>query len=180
MCAIVLLAMAAASARADTAKAAEEEDEYGAEDSWEVGGSIDLSLTSDELNVTGTPSVGYFFKKDLELSLLVNFNYTRVEVETGGTASTKSVDALLEPSYHMPLREDLYLLFGLGLGGGWDGTNGEFEVVPRIGLNIVARRGSVITPAVSVPIHVGRSFGDNGSIGVEPEFHFEIGVTTTF
>ena len=59
---------------------------------------------------------------------------------------------MLEPSYHLPLREELFLLSGVGLGVGHDGDNFDFEIIPRMGLNVGVGLVGVLTPALRVPI----------------------------
>jgi hypothetical protein len=80
-------------------------------------------------------------------------SFENAEVEDSDVRETSQRYAfIIEPSYHLKLVKQLYLLFGLGTGVGYDGDNVDFELIPRFGFNIVFTEHGVLTPAVRVPI----------------------------
>jgi hypothetical protein len=175
-----LLCTLTANLRADDSVAAETEHEYATAGSVELGGSVGVSWIHHVLQVTATPSLGYFLWDRFELTAELDVTYTRVSDE-GVTTSTKTVSFVVEPSYHYPLRDRLWLLGGLGVGVGYDGEHVAFELIPRIGINIEVGRSSLITPEIDVPILIGRGHGDSGdSVGASAGVEFAVGITTTF
>jgi hypothetical protein len=176
----VLLCTLTADLRADDSVAAEPEHEYATAGNMELGGSVGVSWLHHVLQVTATPSFGYFLWDRLELTAELDVTYTRVSDE-GVTTSTKTVSFVLEPSYHYPLRDRLWLLGGLGVGVGYDGEHTEFELIPRVGINIEVGRSSLITPAIDVPILIGHGHGDSGdSVGASAGVEFAASITTFF
>jgi hypothetical protein len=141
---------------------------------------VNVSWLHHVLALTATPSVGYFLWDRFELSGDLAVTYTRVSDE-GVTTSTTTVSFVVEPSYHYPLGDRLFLLGGLGIGVGYDGEHPEFELIPRVGINIEVGRSSLITPAIDAPILVGRGHGGSGDgVGVSAGVEFEAAITTTF
>jgi hypothetical protein len=139
-----------------------------------------VSWVDHVLELTATPSFGYFLWDRIELSADLGVTYTRVSDE-GVTTSTKTVSFVLEPSYHYPIRDHLFVLGGLGVGVGYDGSHVELEIIPRVGVNIEVGRSSLITPSISIPILIGRGHSDSGdSVGTAVGVDFEVGITTTF
>jgi hypothetical protein len=177
----ILLCTLTANLRADDGVAPEEhEHEYATAGSIEVGGSLSVSWTDDLLALAATPSFGYFLWDRFELSADLGVTYTRVSDE-GVTTSTKTVSFVVEPSYHYPIRDDLFLLGGLGLGVGYDGNHTDFELIPRGGINIEVGRSSLVTPSLAVPILIGHGHSESGNnIGASVGVDFEVGITTTF
>jgi hypothetical protein len=177
----LLLCALTASLRADDSAPAEPADhEYATAGAIEIGGSLDVSWEHHVLDLTATPSFGYFLRDRFELSALLQVAYTRVSDE-GVTTSSKTVSFVVEPSYHYPMRDGLFVLGGLGVGVGYDGEHVEFELVPRVGVNIEVGRSSLVTPSLAGPILVGRGHGDSGDgVGVSAGVHFEVSITTTF
>lgn len=176
----VMLCTLTTNLRADDSVAAGSEREYATAGSVEIGGSVGVSWVHHVLEVSATPSFGYFLWDRLELTAALDVTYTRVSDE-GVTTSTKTVSFVVEPSYHYPLRDHLFLLGGLGVGVGHDGEHTEFELIPRVGINIEVGRSSLITPAIDAPILVGRGHGDSSdSVGVSAGVEFVVGITTTF
>lgn len=131
----------------------EEDEEYAEQNVIEVGGTAAFLWTEDAVTLDLSPTVGYFIVEYVELSAFLRVAYERREdPETGERASTKHGALILEPSYHIPLREALFLFGGLGLGVGYDGDNYDFEVIPRVGLRIGVGRSGELTVATRVPI----------------------------
>lgn len=166
---------------AQDAEDAEDADDgvYSDEGSVEVGGSLGLSWTKDLFSLHLGPSVGWFVRDNVELSVLARLSH----VSPAGAAGTTSGSLVLEPSFHLPLSEErqVFLFGGLGVGVGYDGDHADLEVIPRVGMNIEIGRSGVLTPAARVPIQVGRHAGPvDDQVGAEAGFAFEVGVTTAF
>jgi hypothetical protein len=158
---------------ADTDAVSDEEAApYGKQGTVELGGSVAIGWTSDTFNLDVSPSVGYFVVDRVELSTLLRISYASQEDDTGERTSLKGGALVFEPSYHLPLAEELFLLSGLGLGVGHDGDNFDFEMIPRLGLNIGVGLVGVLTPALRVPVAID---GDGTTVGMG----FEIGYSVT-
>lgn len=175
--AMMLMAFGRA-ARADDTTEREDAAEYGREGTWEVGGSVSVDWTTNVLTIEATPTVGTFIRDRVELSVRLVAEYVRTK-DDGVTTSERTGALVFEPSYHLPLDERLQVFVGLGLGPGYDGEHAEFEAIPRFGINIRVGRSGVLTPAVNVPILVGKSHGANDSVGVDVGVIVEAGFTTT-
>lgn len=145
---------------------------YGLRGATELGGSVAVSWTEDTFDLDVSPTVGYFIVDRVELSALLRISYQSQEDDAGDRTSLKGGAFLLEPSYHLPLQDELFLLSGLGLGVGHDGDNFDFEIVPRVGLNVGVGLVGVLTPALRVPIIID---GDGTTIGMG----FEVGYSVT-
>lgn len=153
---------------------------YSKQGTFEAGGSIGASITSNTSTVTASPTAGYFIADRIELSARFNFAYARTEMDNGLNESAKSGALIFEPSYHLPLSDDLLAVGGVGIGGGYDGSNLDFEVIPVVGLDVVTSRANVITPELRLPILIGDSHGDDGNIGADVGLGIDIGITTTW
>jgi hypothetical protein len=158
---------------ADTdATSDEEAAPYGKQGTLELGGSVAIGWTSETFNLDVSPSVGYFVVDRVELSTLLRISYASQEDDTGERTSLKGGALVFEPSYHLPLGEELFLLSGLGVGVGHDGDNFDFEIIPRLGLNIGVGLVGVLTPALRVPVAID---ADGTTVGMG----FEIGYSVT-
>lgn len=125
---------------------------YGTRGTTELGGSAALGWTEETFNLDVSPTVGYFIVDRVELSALLRISYQSQEDDSGDRTSLKGGAFVLEPSYHLPLQDELFLLGGLGLGVGHDGDNFDFEIIPRVGINVGVGLVGVLTPALRVPI----------------------------
>lgn len=180
---VVLAAPVFAYAQEPEAPEAEQDlaEEYASKGTLDAGGSVGVSITDSAATVSATPTVGYFIADRIQIAAQLTLAYERVEdAETDTTSSSTSIAATLEPSYHLPLSDDLLLAGGLGLGGGYDGEHPDFEVVPRVGLDVVTDRANVITPSIRLPILIGRSHGDDGEVGTDVGVALDIGIKTTW
>jgi hypothetical protein len=155
---------------------------YGQKNSLELGGSLALSWLNDDFLLDAGPSIGWFVADRWELSLLLHIDYENLKEPDGTRSSNTSGEVVFEPSYHFPLRKELLYLFGgLGVGFAHDGTHPEFELVPRVGLNIEIGRSGFLSPAIKVPILVGNITGPaRDALGVVAGFAFEAAYTTVF
>jgi hypothetical protein len=126
---------------------------YGRKGTVELGGSIGIDWTNNAFSAEVSPTIGYFLADLVELSALLRFSYQSQEDDDGGgRTSIKKGAFVIEPSYHVILQEELFLETGLGVGVGYDGDNADFELIPRVGLNIGVGLVGLLTPAISVPI----------------------------
>ena len=157
-----------------------DDNHYTDEGNFEIGGSIGFDWTSDLFRLSVGPSLGYFVADRFELSLIARIEYQNAELADGSREDAKSGSIVFEPSYHLPIASESVLgLFGLGIGAGYDGENPDFELIPRLGLNIEVGRAGVLTPALRVPILFGEGKCDvEDEFGVQAGLGFEIGVTT--
>lgn len=116
---------------------------YGRTGVLELGGSFGLNAADDYRAINITPTIGWFFIDNVELSALLSIN----NIDTGGKTSTL-FSALLEPSLHLPLSDALFVFGGLGFGVQYaDDPGTGFAVAPRLGLNMMVGRSGVFTPA---------------------------------
>jgi hypothetical protein len=157
----------------------EPENHYTDEGNFELGGTIGLDWTEELFTISAGPTFGWFVVDRFELSALVRVDYQNAEQPDGSREHSEKGSIIIEPSYHLPLqRESLFGQFGVGLGVGYDGDDADFEVIPRLGLNIEIGSAGVLTPAVRMPILMGNSHGEDGEFGTDIGVGFEIGVTT--
>jgi hypothetical protein len=163
-----------ATARAAEDKKAPGEGSYGRKGTLELGGSVDFNWDQNLFTLGLTPTVGYFVAERIEVTALFSLEYENLSV--AGSRTGRTVGSLLiEPSYHIPVETEargIWAFGGIGLGGEWDGGSVNFDVAPRVGLNIGLGKSAVFTPAISVPI----TFGNETLVGLK----IEAGITTTF
>lgn len=159
-----------------------EYDEYGDPGTLELGGSLGFTWASDFYSISAVPSVGVFLLRYFELSAYVDFEFESAEDGESGRVDTTIVSFVVEPSYHYPLEENaFYLLGGLGVGVGYDGTTAGFDLVPRLGLNIIVTEHGVLTPSVRVPIILGVADDEvtgESRFDASAELEIDVGFTT--
>lgn len=156
---------------------------YGDAGVVELGGSVSGLWTEDVWTLNVSPSFGVFVIDYLELSLYVAVQHQNLRGDDGRRVSGTTVAVILEPSYHVPVADDVLFLFsGLGVGVGYDGVAAGFEVVPRIGANIALGATRMLNPALRVPIILGTATGEDGEdqFDTSVSVGFEIGYTTLY
>ena len=125
---------------------------YGRPGVVELGGSIGLTLAGDLTQFNISPTVGWFFTDNLQLSGIIGFNYSSTSTTVGSTTvstSASSLNVLVEPSYHLPINRSLFAFLGIGVGLGYaDGPGAGFAVAPRLGMNIMVGRSGILSPAL--------------------------------
>ncbi len=154
----------------------EEESVYSKKGTMEIGGNVSLDWSPNTFSGSVGPTIGYFVAERVEISALFNFNYDREGGDEVGTRTiTRSGDAVIEPSYHHPVTPTLLAFGGLGAGveysSGDDSTN--FELVPRVGLNIETGTSAVFTPSFKLPVVFKPGNTEVGAV-------IEIGVSGAF
>lgn len=139
---------------------------YGQKGAVELGGSIGLNWTNDAFGLDISPSVGYFIMDRVELSALLRISYEDQEDDNGDRESVKSFAFIVEPSYHLPVREEVFVLAGLGFGVGHDDEDFDLEFIPRVGLNVGIDLVGVVTPSLKMPILIDND-GTSAGLGFE-------------
>jgi opacity protein-like surface antigen len=139
---------------------------YGQKGAVELGGSIGMNWTNDAFALDLSPSVGYFMLDRVELSALLRVTYEDQKNDNGDRESVKSGALIVEPSYHLPVREEVFVLAGLGFGVGHDDEDFDLEFIPRVGLNIGIDLVGVVTPSVKMPILIDND-GTSAGLGLE-------------
>jgi hypothetical protein len=118
---------------------------YGRAGVLELGGSAGLMIASDFRNINVSPSIGWFFADNMEVTGILSVSNLEV-----GDDSATIWSALAEPSYHFPFHRSMFVFGGIGLGASYVSELGTgLAVAPRLGLNMMIGRSSVLTPSVS-------------------------------
>lgn len=121
---------------------------YGRPGVVELGGSIGLTLAGDLTQFNVSPTVGWFFTDNLQLSGIIGFNYSNTTTN-GVSTGASSLNVLVEPSYHLPINRSLFAFLGVGVGLGYaDGPGAGFALAPRLGMNIMVGRSGILSPAL--------------------------------
>jgi hypothetical protein len=116
---------------------------YGRSGVVELGGSASLTNASGLTAFALSPSVGWFFHDNLELSAIFGVSFSSVN-----GASSTFMTALVEPSYHVPFSKVVFGFLGLGMGLGYTtGAGAGFALAPRLGVNLLIGRSGILSPA---------------------------------
>jgi hypothetical protein len=151
----------------------------------EVGGSINFSDTKSRVSSGFTPSVGYFFNDNLQISALTNFTYTRLkDKEATGDTTSRSGSIVLEPSVHMPVSRTQFVFGGLGLGLYFaKGQDTGTAIAPRVGYKTLVGRSGMLTAALQGVYALNKEDNENidGTvITVENGANIDIGYSVLF
>jgi len=144
---------------------------YGQKGAVELGGSLGLNWTNDAFALDISPSLGYFMLDRVELSALLRISYEDQEDDDGNRESVKSFALIVEPSYHLPVREEVFVLAGLGFGVGHDDEDFDLEFIPRVGLNVGIDLVGIVTPSLKMPILIDN---DGTSVGLGFEVAYSV------
>ena len=148
---------------------------YGRAGVLELGGSFGMSAAADFSQVSVTPSIGWFFVDNLELSALLGYN----RVSADGESSTYFT-GLIEPSYHLPLNNASFIFAGMGAGVAYaEGPGAGFSMAPRLGLNMMVGRSGVFTPALTMVYSTGDAIqtSQGALLAVSTSYGFNAGYT---
>jgi hypothetical protein len=119
---------------------------YGRAGVLELGGSAGFAAAKDYTQLNISPSVGWFFVDNFEISGIVGVNY----IHTGGQSGTL-MTYLAEPSYHLPFSNRLFGFLGVGAGLAYQKDAGAgFALAPRLGMNVLVGRSGILTPALQL------------------------------
>lgn len=118
---------------------------YGRAGVLELGGSAGLMIASDVRILNASPSIGWYVVDNIELTGILSVS--NIEVADN---SVTVWSALLEPSYHFPVNRSMFAFAGLGVGASYVSELGAgVAVAPRLGINMMVGRSSVLTPSIS-------------------------------
>lgn len=169
---LTTLAHAAPPSEASTRDEGKADDEsegrpaYGQKGAVELGGSVGLNWTNDAFALDLAPTAGYFALDRVELSALLRVSYEDQKNDNGDRESVKSGALVFEPSYHLPVREEVFVLAGLGVGIGHDDEDFDLEFIPRVGLNVGLDLVGIFTPSLKMPILIDND-GTSAGLGLE-------------
>jgi hypothetical protein len=118
---------------------------YGRAGVLELGGSAGLMVASDFRDINVSPSIGWFVADNIELTGILSVS----NIDTGDDSAT-IWSALVEPSYHVPFNRSMFAFGGIGIGASYVSELGTgLAVAPRVGMNFMVGRSSVLTPSIS-------------------------------
>jgi hypothetical protein len=118
---------------------------YGQRGMFELGASAGMMLAPDFHNINVAPIFGWFVADNLELSAIFGI----ANIQAGDQSSTVW-DALVEPSYHVPIDHATFGFLGMGVGTAYVSELGVgLAVAPRIGANVMVGDRGVLTPSLS-------------------------------
>jgi hypothetical protein len=115
---------------------------YGRSGVLELGGSANFIGADNFTQLSLNPSIGWFFMDNVQISAILGLSH----LSSQGIDAT-FVNALIEPSLHIPFSDTLFGMLGVGAGLGYvEGPGFGFALAPRIGLNILVGRSGLLTP----------------------------------
>jgi hypothetical protein len=108
----------------------------------ELGGSLSYANTEDFQSTVFSPSAGYFFMNNFQISLIGNMGYSQVKSEDGHGAGS----IIVEPSFHYPLTNTEFVFAGMGVGALFetDEKTGT-AVAPRVGYKMLVGRSGLLS-----------------------------------
>jgi hypothetical protein len=120
---------------------------YGRGGVLELGGGLTWSQTTNDTLLAVTPTIGWFFADNLEVSAIAQVNYNRLS----GAAAQTYVTGLIEPSVHVPVSDTTFLFGGWGFGATYNrGVGTGFAMAPRLGMNVLVGRSGILTPSATM------------------------------
>jgi hypothetical protein len=139
---------------------------YASRSVVELGGVLALRHQSETTTFRISPSIGYFFVDNLELTLFPELIITRLEADDAageGAQTDWSLGAVLEPSYHLPFSDRLFAFAGLGIGLSYAEDPGlDLLFRPRLGLDILVGRSGIFKPAAFMDVGVNDGLSAGG------------------
>ena len=122
----------------------------------ELGGMFAWTAQSGQSTLMVAPTLGWFLTDNFEISGVVQYNRQM----TAGNAHS-FITALVEPSFHLPIVDQLFVFAGFGVGAtGVTGQDVGFAVAPRVGMNVLVGRSGILTPSVAWNASTNRSITD--------------------
>jgi hypothetical protein len=119
----------------------------------ELGGFANLTSAKNYLSIGFSPTIGYFFIDNVEISAIIGVSYAK-QTLAGESVHQTLITALAEPSVHIPFTKSLYGFLGVGFGVASQSSDpgpsagAGFALAPRLGLNIMVGRSGILTPAL--------------------------------
>jgi len=150
---------------------------YGRAGVLELGGSAFVTRAGKLTQINFSPSIGWFFMDNLQLSAILGINYSKV-----GTSSNMYFNALVEPSFHIPFSQQAFGFLGLGMGLSFvdqENAGAGFALAPRMGANIMVGRSGILTPSlnVSYSTHAAQTTPAGALLGVSVSYGIGMGYT---
>lgn len=148
---------------------------YGRAGVLELGGFAGLTAASGHTNANISPTIGWFFADNMQLSGILGLSVVRTEED-----SNTLVSALVEPSYHLPFNRTTFGFLGIGLGAAYaEGQGVGFAMAPRVGANFMVGRSGVLTPSLSYQYttHEAVEMADASYVAVSTRLAANIGYT---
>ena len=122
----------------------------------ELGGMLAWQAQSGQSTIMVAPTLGWFLTDNFELSGIVQYNR-----QVNGDNAQTFITALVEPSFHLPVVDQLFLFAGFGVGAtGVTGQDVGFAIAPRVGMNVLVGRSGILTPSVAWNASTNRSVTD--------------------
>jgi hypothetical protein len=120
---------------------------YGRNGVVELGGSFSLLTGENYTNMLLAPTAGWFFTDNFEVSAIGQVSYT-----SSGQDHYTVVTALVEPSVHLPIVDNMFIFGGWGLGAAYDTSAKKpgFAMAPRLGVNVLVGRSGILTPSATM------------------------------
>ena len=140
---------------------------YASKGVVEMGGVLALRHQSETTLFRLSPSIGYFFVNNLELTLFPELIITRIAADDGASGEGAQTDwgigAVLEPSYHLPFSDRLLAFAGLGIGLNYAEDPGvDLLFRPRLGLDVLVGRSGILKPAAFMDVGVNDGLSAGG------------------
>jgi hypothetical protein len=155
-------------------------EDYVQKGTLQIGGSVGAAITEDTSLFTASPTVGYFVADNIEISGIFQLVYTRTEDDFGGDDSNTTGRLIVEPSYHYPVGNEVAINGNVGIGGGYDGDDINFLVIPGVGLDILTSHETVFTPTLRMPIVIGDEPGPDGGVDTNVGLALDIGISAVW
>jgi hypothetical protein len=148
---------------------------YGRAGVLELGGSAALLASDGFTSVNVSPSIGWFFADNMQISFITGLSYGKAD----GADSSTFFKAVLEPSFHIPFSDVIYGFLGLGVGTAYNGDEFGFDLAPRVGANFLIGRSGVLTPAFVVDYSTVQVVNTQAGslLAVKTAFGLQIGYT---
>lgn len=143
----------------------------------ELGGTISATTAEKYTEVGISPTIGYFFADNVELSGIVNWRYGKVDNTDGRHVAS----VLVEPSLHIPLSAEQFAFVGLGVGAlVQTGVDTGGAIAPRIGFKHLIGRSGMLNVTADGVYGLSRSEVQtkNGTVlTVKSAYNFGVGYT---
>jgi len=157
---------------------------YGRVGVLELGGSAGLTIANSFNRVELAPFVGLFIADNLQLSVIGVYSRFNVDGKNGVAGNTATeFKLLLEPSYHLPLSQTLFVFGGVGAGVAYlSQQETGFALQPRFGLNVLVGRSGILTPSFNVAYSTVDAVTTPGGtvLGVQTSYGINIGYTVMY
>jgi hypothetical protein len=155
-------------------------EEFASRGTLEVGGAIGAIITENTSTFTASPTVGYFVADGIEVSGIFQIAYTRIEDAFGNDDSQTVGSLIVEPSYHYPLGPDVLVNGGVGIGGGYNGDDINFQIIPSVGLDVLTSRHTVVTPTLRMPIVIADAGDLESGVDTDIGLALDVGISATW